>query len=131
MINGDKCSLVTNYIFVDIKTKTLQEALNIELEETENDKMINNESKCLTKTFNFSKNNIPPQDLKLTGNIIEPIEPENTIKILGVYITSSLRWRENTSNICSKVNRKLYIINKSKHFGLEKEELITDSPYKF
>ena len=132
MINGDKCSLVTNYKFVDDKTmvlsytgnptKTLQEALNIELKETEKDKMIINESKCHTITFNFSKNNIPPQNLKLNGNIIEP---ENKIKLLGVYLTSDLRWTENTSNICSKVNRKLYIINKLKHFGLEKEELIT------
>ena len=84
--------------------------------------MIINESKCHTITFNFSKNNIPPQNLKLNGNIIEP---ENKIKLLGVYLTSDLRWTENTSNICSKVNRKLYIINKLKHFGLEKEELIT------
>ena len=44
---------------------------------------------------------------------------------MGVYLTTDLRWTENTSNICSKVNRKLYIINKLKHFGLEKEELIT------
>ena len=132
LINGDKTSLVTNYKFVDDKTlvlsytgdptKTLQEALDIEIKETEKDKMIINESKCHSITFNFSKNNIPPQNLMLNGNIIKP---ETKIKLLGVYLTSDLKWTENTSNICSKINRKLYLINKLKYFGLQKEELVT------
>ena len=42
-----------------------------------------------------------------------------------MILTNDLKWTENTSNICSKVNQKLYLISKLKHFGLQKEELIT------
>ena len=131
-INGDKVPFVTNYKFVDDKTlalsytgdstKTLQEALDIELSETIKDKMIINESKCHSITFNFSGKNTPPQNLQLNGNVINPTDK---IKLLGVYLTSDLKWTENTTNICSKVNQKLYLINKLKHYGLQKEELIT------
>ena len=65
LINGDKCSFVQNFKFVDDKTlvlsytgdptETLQKALDLELIETEKDKMIINESKCHNITFNFCK----------------------------------------------------------------------------
>ena len=102
-------------------TKTLQEALNIELEETIKDKMIINESKCHAFTINFSKNNTGPQNLKLNNKLIEPVDK---IKLLGVYLTNDLKWSENTSNICKKVNQRLYLVRRLKHFGLQKEELI-------
>ena len=131
LINGDKCSFVSNYKFVDDKTlsytysgdptKTLQEALDIELNQTKEDKMIINESKCHVITFNFSKHNVPPQNLRLNDNILNPIDK---IKLLGVILTSDLKWTENTTNICSKINRKLYLIRKLKDYGFQKEELI-------
>ena len=132
LINGDKCSSVTNYKFVDDKTlvlvykgdptKALQDALDIELSETNKDKMIINESKCHSITFNFCGEKFPPQNLTLNGNTINPADK---IKLLGVHLTNDLKWTENTSNICSKVRKKLYLINKLKYFGLQKEELIT------
>ena len=131
LINGDKCNFVTNLKFVDDKTlvhsysgdptKTLQEALNIELEETIKDKMIINESKCHAFTINFSKNNTGPQNLKLNNKLIEPVDK---IKLLGVYLTNDLKWSENTANMCKKVNQRLYLVRRLKHFGLQKEELI-------
>ena len=131
LINGDKCSFVSNYKFIDDKTlsytysgdptKTLQEALDIELNQTKEDKMIINESKCNVITFNFSKHNVPPQNLRLNDNILNPIDK---IKLLGVILTSDLKWTENTTNICSKINRKLYLIRKLKDYGFQKEELI-------
>ena len=65
LINGDKCSLVQNFKFVDDKTlallytgdptETLQKALDFELIETKKDKMIINETKCHNITFNYSQ----------------------------------------------------------------------------
>ena len=131
LINGDKCNFVTNLKFVDDKTlvhsysgdptKTLQEALNIELEGTIKDKMIINESKCHAFTINFSKNNTSPQNLKLNDKVIEPVDK---IKLLGVFLTNDLKWSENTSNICKKVNQRLYLVRRLKHFGLHTDELI-------
>ena len=84
--------------------------------------MIINESKCNVIHFNFSKYNYPPQNLNLNDKLLQPVDK---IKLLGVILTNDLKWTENTSNICSKVNQKLYLISKLKHFGLLKEELIT------
>ena len=132
LINGEKSLLVKSLKFVDDKTlvhsysgdqtKILQEALNIELEETRRDKMIINENKCNVITFNFSHFNTAPQNLTLNDKVIKPV---NTIKLLGVFLTNDLKWTANTNNICSKVNQRLYIISKLKHFGLQIEELIT------
>ena len=111
LINGDKVSFVTNYKFVDDKTLalsysgdptiTFQEALDIESRETNKEKMIINESKCHSITFNFSGNNVPPQNLLLNGNVIKPTDK---IKLLRIHLTSDLKWTTNTTNICSKVN---------------------------
>ena len=131
LINGTKCLLVDNYKFVDDKTLAhsysgdptciLQKALDVETAETIKDKMIINEAKCNVITFNFSDGNIPPQTLTLNGNALKTVDK---IKLLGVMITSDLKWGENTELICSKVNKKLFIISKLKQFGVQKEDLI-------
>ena len=96
--------------------------LDIELIETNKDKMVINESKCNVITFNFSKYNTCPQSLTLNGNLLKSC---NKITLLGVIITEDLKWKENTANICKKVNKKFYIIWKLKQFGLKEEELLT------
>ena len=131
LINGIKCDFVKNYKFVDDKTiahsysgnpsNILQQALDIETIETVKDKMIINELKCNIINFNFSGKNITPQNLTLNGNLIKSV---SCIKLLGVIITDDLKWEENTSLICTKVNKKLYMISKLKAFGLHVEELI-------
>ena len=131
LINGIKCHFIENYKFVDDKTlalsysgdpsTTLQKALDIETIATNKDKMIINELKCNIINFNFSQKNVVPQNLKLNDNVIESVK---RIKLLGVIITDNLKWEENTSLICSKVESKFYILSKLKSFGLNTEELI-------
>ena len=131
LIKGVKCPLVSNYKFVDDKTLVysysgdtssfLQKVLDIETIETNKDKMVINESKCNSITFNFSSKNTRPQDLILNGKIVNSV---NKIKLLGVIITDDLRWSENTLHICQKVNKKFYILCKLKQFGLKQEKLL-------
>ena len=132
LINGDKCPLVTNLKFVDDKTlvysysgnptETLQQALDIELEETIKDKMIINGNKCHSLTFNFSKSNTAPKNLKLDNKVIQPVDK---VKLLGVILTKDLKWSANTEHICSKLNQRMYLFNKMKGFGVKTDELIT------
>ena len=72
--------------------------------------------------YNFIKINFPPQNLTLNGNIINVAKK---IKLLGVILTDDLKWAENTLNICSKVNKKLYQICTLKHWGLQRAEMVT------
>ena len=70
LIKGVKCNVVSNSKFVDDKTLVhsysgdptlfLQKVLDIEASETIKDKMVINESKCNTVTFNFSEKNLKP-----------------------------------------------------------------------
>ena len=131
LINGDNDILLSCFKFVDDKTLAhsyfgnhtvfIQEQLNREFEATKTNKMIINENKSNVINFNFSKFNTEPQDLKLNGKLLPPVEK---IKLLGVYITKDLTWTANTENICSKVYQRLFWINKLKSYGLQKEELI-------
>ena len=117
LIHGVNCELVSNYKFVDDKTLLhsytgdctpfLQNVLDIETTVTKENKMVLNESKCNIITFNFSKKNIIPQNLLLNGN---PLNPVSSIKLLGVTITADLRWKENTTQICKKVNKKFHFL---------------------
>ena len=100
----------------------LQEVLNIEVSETEKDKMVINEAKCNIITFNFSRRNCGPQNLLLNGNLVKSVE---RITLLGVIITADLRWKENTAEICRKVNTKIYILWKLKQFGIKLDKLLT------
>ena len=132
LIKGVKCAKVSSYKFVDDKTlahsysgdpsEFLQEVLNIEVTETVKDKMVINEAKCNIITFNFSGRNSGPQNLLLNGNLVKSVE---RITLLGVIITADLRWKENTAEICKKVNSKLYILWKLKQFGIKSDKLLT------
>ena len=94
---------------------------DIESVETNRDKIIINKLKYNIINFNFSEKYIVPQNLKLNGNAILVVRK---IKILGVIITDDLKWEENTSLICSKVEGKYYLISNLKSFGLQIDELL-------
>ena len=132
LVNGVICSKVLNFKFVDDKTlahsyvgdatKFLQDALNEEAAGTVRDKMVINDTKCNIITFNFSRKNTKPQNLLLNGNPIKSVEK---ISLLGVIITSDLKWKVNTDEICKQVNRKLFILVILKRFGVKVEKLIS------
>ena len=42
--------------------------------------------------------------------ISNPLNPVSSIKLLGVTITADLRWKENTAQICKKVNKKFHFL---------------------
>ena len=132
LIKGVKSPMVHNFKFVDDKTlaysysgdptQVLQNVLDNETLETSKDKMKINESKCHVITFNHSSKNLGPQKLTLNGNELTSVDK---IKLLGVIITSDLRWRENTAEIRKKVTKKFFMIWKLKQFGFKTEELLT------
>ena len=131
LVNGVICSNVLNFKFVDDKTLShsyvgdatnfLQDVLNKEAVGTVRDKMVINDTKCNIITFNFSSKNTKPQNLLLNGNPIKSVEK---ISLLGVIITSDLKWKANTDEICKQVNRKLFILVILKRFGVKVDKLI-------
>jgi hypothetical protein len=67
----------------------------------------------------FSHNSKLKKDIKAERNKLtincndKQIKLVNTVKILGVLVDNKLSFSEQCSNICSKVNSKTFLLNKS------------------
>ena len=69
---------------------------------TEEKQMVLNEKKTKNIVFNFSKSKQFVTDLKLKD---EKLEIVNETKLLGVFITSDLKWNKNTDYLIKDTNR--------------------------
>lgn len=63
----------------------------------------------------------PPPNLILNNNLIERV---HTFKLLGVCLTETLKWDENTASICSKANKRLHFLKLLKRSGMCTDDLI-------
>ena len=62
-----------------------------------------------------------PLDLQFSdGTLVESTEVS---KMLGVMISSNLKWRHNTTYICSKARKKLWLLRRLQPLGLSTSDL--------
>ena len=54
----------------------------------------------------------------------QPIERVKSYKLLGVKVTDSLNWDDNTSLICSKAGKRLHFLKLIKRSGLKTDDLL-------
>ena len=82
-----------------------------------------NESKSKIMIFNKSKKfDFPPEYSFKDGNFLEVLEET---KLLGIQLTSDLRWASNTQSIYSKAMSKMWLLRRMKVLKLD-EDLILD-----
>ena len=100
----------------------LQENLNkIEIF-TLNNQMQINPQKSKVMIFNKShKWDFPPEFHFQDGNILECLEET---KLLGILLSSSLKWDSNTNAICKKAKTKIWLLRRLRLFKLEPEILL-------
>ena len=80
-------------------------------------------SKSKVMIFDKSRNlDFPPEIAFKNGELLECIE---TTKLLGVYLTSDLKWQENCSQIFKKAMSKMWLLRRLKKLDME-EEVILD-----
>ena len=80
-----------------------------------------NSSKSKVMIFNKSrKYDFPPEMIFQDGDILECLEKT---KLLGVLISSSLKWDANTKAICEKAMAKMWLLRRLRIFKLEPELL--------
>ena len=98
---------------------------NLKVFATERQMVINKEKTSIMK---FSKLNSKdfPVEIKLDDSILNE---RNKVTILGVVITSDLRWDANTEHICKKANKNLWIMRRMKALGMD-PFIILDYYYK-
>jgi hypothetical protein len=66
--------------------------------------------------------NNAPSLLSITGQQIERV---TSFKLLGVTVTNTLSWEDNTSKICSKAGSRLHFLKLLKRAGMSEHDLTT------
>ena len=90
---------------------------------TEENQMKINVTKTKVMIFNKSRNyDFPPEFSFKNGKILECIE---TTKLLGIYLSSDLRWEENCKQIFKKAMSKMWLLRRLKKLDVD-TELILD-----
>ena len=105
-----------------LKENTLQTQMDQLIEFTTENEMKINCKKTKIMLFNTSKtNDFHPE---IFGENGEVLELEEEFKLLGVKITSNLRWDSNTQYICARAYARLWMIRNLKKYGASREDLI-------
>ena len=80
-------------------------------------------NKQKTKVIKFSKSrkwDFPPDLSFADGTEIECVP---VVKLVGVMVSQDLKWAQNTSYICKKARKKLWILRRMKNMALDKFQL--------
>ena len=102
----------------------LQQNLNKIERYTNTNQMLINPQKSKVIIFNKSrKYYFPPEYSFQDGNILECVEET---KLLGIHLSSSLKWDSNTRVMCKRAMSKIWLLRRLKKFKLE-PELMLDS----
>ena len=105
-----------------LATSKLQDQLDELLDYTNVNLMKLNEKKSKVMILNPAHTlDFPP---RLTFNGIDFMEVIDAIKLVGIMITSDLKWRKNTANLVKKGMGKIWMIRRLKNIGATTEELL-------
>ena len=81
-----------------------------------------NTSKTKVMKFNRSLYSDFPLEISFSDNNM--LEEVSVYKLLGVMVSSNLKWHENTNYICNKAKKKVWLLRNMKKSGLSQNELI-------
>jgi len=71
--------------------------------------------------IDFSHNRLSPDLIEVDGNCIQRV---TSFKLLGVKVMNNLNWDDHISDICLKVNRRLYFLKLLKRSALSPNDLL-------
>ena len=96
----------------------LQEQLNsLKIFTTQNLMKIKEKKTTIIK-FNFSRTNDFPPELQIEG-FEKQLQVVNQTKLLGIMLTSDLRWGQNTEYICTKAYKKMWTLRRMKALDID------------
>ena len=104
------------------KDSDLQGVLDRLCNWADNNKMRLNPKKCATVDICFSRQKPDPVVLTLDD---VTIQHNNTVKLLGIFIQSNLKWDTHMTSIVKRANSRLYMLRKLKHLSLSVNDLLT------
>ena len=109
-----------DHLFLPPSTINTQSNLDRVSEWTTNNLMVINEAKSNYMVFTKSTSDFRTR-LKINGTKIDQLEET---KLLGVWLTSDLKWKKNTDVICKKAFARMSMLTKLKYVGTQKADLL-------
>ena len=103
--------------FIQGKHLKSQEYLNLINKWTEDNLMELNEKKTKSIIFNFSRNHKFTTDILLKNQRIEIVEQA---KLLGLILTSDLKWNDNTNYLVKDANKRMVMLRAASKFTSDK-----------
>ena len=103
--------------FIEGKHLRSQEYMNQINKWTEENLMELNEKKTKSMVFNFSRKHKFTTDILLKGQRIEIVEKA---KLLGLILTSDLKWNENTDYLVKDANKRMVMLRAASKFTSDK-----------
>ena len=83
-------------------------------------KMVLHPKKC--KVLHFFTTKSPPTFPNLTINDLE-LQKVSTLKILGIYIQSNLKWSEQVDHLCKTASQRLFLLRRLKNSAIPPDDL--------
>ena len=102
-------------MILPIEENILQHQVDNFLSFIADNKLVANTRKCKAMKFNFSKKHDFPLEITMGQDTLEEV---NQLKLLGVIITSDLKWQMNTEYIVRKAMSKIWILRRMKQLGV-------------
>ena len=103
-------------------TSNIQDAVTDLTTQSHANKFQLNESKCKELRISFAKCESVFAPIIVNGN---PIERVPSVKLLGLNISSDLKWNNHISEIVKKTSTRLYFLRQLKRANIATKELIT------
>jgi len=103
------------------ETSSMQSVVNNVIDWSKQNYMNINTDK--TKEMLIGAANKNPPSLLVIND--QPIERVTSFKLLGVTVSNTLNWNENTSKICSKASSRLHFLTLLKRAGMPVNELLS------
>jgi hypothetical protein len=107
-------------VLPETSSKVQMQLKELETHASQNEMKIN-KKKTKSMLFNSAKTKDFTPKLKIDNDIIELVEE---MKLLGVKITSDMKWNKNTEYITQKAYSRLWMIRRLKQIGAKQEELL-------
>ena len=116
----DDCTVYETISASTIDSSILQQEMENVTQWTSANNMKSNVNMTQEFTVSFLKNqpSLPP----LTMNN-QPLEAVPTTKLLGVILTSDLKWSKHVEYICSETSKRLYTLRMLKRSGVPPSDL--------
>ncbi|XP_072042855.1 uncharacterized protein [Amphiura filiformis] len=104
------------------EASTVQDSLDSLSTWADENKLRLNPAKCQALQVYFGRREVPEVDLHISNHQLAVVDK---VKLLGAMIQNDLKWDSQVDSMCTKANRKMFMMRSLKEAGFSPSELLT------